>query len=267
MQAVRHYLLAVQYFTRIPIVGKLAAWVGWHPSMLAAALGHFPGVGCLVGTWAALAYGALLYLLGQTVAAALVAAALSTAATVLLTGGLHEDGLADVADGLGGSLQRERALDIMKDSRIGAFGAMALVLALLGKVALLACLGQYGVKVVGMVLLAAHTVSRLCPLCLVYTLPYVSDSASSKSQSLLQHRSPYALGTALLWCMLPLAGVQQTAGMGVLLAAGVGSAVATAYLYWRCVRRLQGYTGDCLGAVQQVAEIGFYLGAAVALAR
>jgi len=267
MQTLRHYLLAVQYFTRLPVVGKLAAWVGWHPDMLHAALGHFPGVGCLIGLLAAGCYGALLWALGGTSTAAFVAAVFSTAFTVLFTGGLHEDGLADVADGLGGSLQRERVLDIMKDSRLGAFGAMALMLALLGKIALLTCLGEYGAMTAGVLLLAAHTLSRLCPLCLVHALPYVSDSTTSKSQSLLATLSASTWTVAVLWCIAPLVWMQQTIGLGILLAAIAGSALCTAWLHWRFARRLQGYTGDCLGAVQQVAEIGFYLGAALALAR
>ena len=131
MQFIREFLLAVQFFTRIPITGALAEWVGFSPAMLRASAGHFPGVGMLVGAVAALCYALLVALLPDTAFAPLVAAVLSTSVTVLLTGGFHEDGLADVADGLGGSYDKDRALEIMKDSRVGAFGAMALVLVLL----------------------------------------------------------------------------------------------------------------------------------------
>ena len=139
---IREYLLAIQFFTRIPITGRLADWVGFSPEMLRASAAHFPGVGVVVGAVAAAVFALLQTLLPDTPFTPLVAAVFSTIATVLLTGGFHEDGLADVADGLGGSLERERALDIMKDSRVGAFGAMALVLVLLCKVALLALLGS-----------------------------------------------------------------------------------------------------------------------------
>jgi len=130
-QALRHYLLAVQFFTRIPITGRLAQWVGYSPAMLRASSAHFPGVGWLVAAAAVACHAALMTGLGTGLLVPWVAAVFSTVATVLVTGGFHEDGLADVADGLGGSAERERALDIMKDSRIGAYGAMALVLALL----------------------------------------------------------------------------------------------------------------------------------------
>ena len=141
-QFVRHFLLAVQFFTRIPITGKLADWVGFSPAMLRASAAHFPAVGLLVGVVAAAVYALLISLLPATAYSPLVAAVLSTVATVLLTGAFHEDGLADVADGLGGSYDKARALEIMKDSRVGAFGALALVLAVLAKVALLALIGS-----------------------------------------------------------------------------------------------------------------------------
>ena len=100
MQFIRHFLLAVQFFTRIPVTGRLADWVGYSPAMLRASAGHFPGVGVLVGAVAAVVYGLLAVLLPDTTFAPLAAAVLSTVATVLLTGGFHEDGLADVTDGL-----------------------------------------------------------------------------------------------------------------------------------------------------------------------
>jgi len=267
MQALRHYLLAVQFFTRIPVTGRLAAWVGYSPAMLRAASAHFPGVGWLAAALAALVYGALLLALGPDPFALAVAAVLSTAATVLMTGGFHEDGLADVADGLGGAYQRERALEIMKDSRIGAFGAMALVLALLAKVALLAHLGSHGLAAALGAIVGAHVLSRLWPLCIVRTLPHVGDTATSKSKPLADQISARALAVAALWCLVPLALAQQALGAPALIAAAACSALGAAWMGWRFARRLQGFTGDCLGAAQQVAEIGFYLGAALALAR
>ena len=122
---VRHYLLSLQFFTRIPVTGRLADWVGFSPAMLRDSAGHFPGVGWLVGGLLAGLSWLLLAFLPDSMMTPLVVAALGTAAGVLLTGAFHEDGLADVADGLGGSLDRERALIIMKDSRVGAFGAIA----------------------------------------------------------------------------------------------------------------------------------------------
>lgn len=265
MQALRHFLLALQFFTRIPVTGALAAWVGYSPALLRASAGHFPGVGVVVAGVAAAVYAALDAALGPQPFAPLVAAVGCTIATVLVTGGFHEDGLADVADGLGGTLQRERALEIMKDSRIGAFGAMALVLALAAKLALLALIGAQGLQTVLFALLGAHTLSRLWPLLLVRALPHVGDTATSKSKPLADQISLRALATAGLWCCVSLALMAQALGAYFLIATVLCSALAAGWMARWFARRLQGFTGDCLGATQQVCEIAFYLGAAIVL--
>ncbi len=274
---IRSYLLAVQFFTRIPITGKLAEWVGFSPEAFKASAAHFPGVGVLVGAVAAGVFSALLALLPDATFSPLIAAALSTVVTVLVTGGFHEDGLADVADGLGGSGQRERALDIMKDSRVGAFGAMALVLALLGKVALLALLGSVESAPAGWndapfpgwygaaALLAGHTVSRTLPLLLVHWLPHVGDTAASKSKPLADHITLGGLTVAFLWCFGALALVFTAYDATNLIVACSFSALALLWMGRLFSKRLQGFTGDCLGATQQVCEIAFYLGLAVSL--
>ena len=265
MQALRHYLLAVQFFTRIPVTGRLAAWVGYNPAMLRASAAHFPGVGWLAALLAAGVYAALFWALAPNPLASAVAAVFCTIATVLMTGGFHEDGLADVADGLGGSYDRERALDIMKDSRVGAFGAMALVLALLAKVSLLALLGAHSLLAAVAGLVGAHVLSRFWPLLIVRNLPHVGDTARSKSKPLADQISGSALVAALLWCFMPLALVWQAQPAIYLIASMLCSALAAAWMARWFARRLQGFTGDCLGATQQVSEIGFYLGAALAL--
>jgi len=274
---IREFLLAVQFFTRIPITGALAEWVGFSPAMLRASAAHFPAVGMLVGVVAAAVYALLLALLPDTGFAALVAAVLSTVVTVLMTGGFHEDGLADVADGLGGSYDRHRALDIMKDSRVGAFGAMALVLALLAKVALLALLGSVDGAPVGVdetpfkgwyvcsALFAGHVVSRTLPLLLIAWLPHVGDVAGSKSKPLADAISGRSLLVAFTWCLMALALVLLMQEATDLIVACSFSLIALLWMHRLFKRRLQGFTGDCLGATQQVCEIAFYLGLAIAL--
>ena len=265
MQALRHYLLAVQFFTRIPVTGRLAQWVGYSPAMLRASSAHFPGIGWLAAALAAGVYAALQLALAPNPLAPAVAAVFSTIATVLMTGGFHEDGLADVADGLGGSQNRERALDIMKDSRIGAFGAMALVLALLAKLCLLALLGAHSLAAALAALLGGHVLSRLWPLFIVRHLPHVGDTALSKSKPLADQITGRALGAAVLWCFVPLTIVWQAQSALFLIASMLLSGLAAGWMARWFARRLQGFTGDCLGATQQVSEIGFYLGAALSL--
>jgi adenosylcobinamide-GDP ribazoletransferase len=271
---VRHYLLAVQFFTRLPVTGRLAEWVGYSPQMLRASAAHFPGVGWLVGALVAALSGLLLLGLPAGGFSPLVVAAIGTAFGVLLTGAFHEDGLADVADGLGGSLQRERALEIMKDSRVGAFGAIAIVMALLVKVALVAQLASMGLTVLCAGLFLAHVVSRTWPLLLIRLLPHVGDAAGSKSKPLADQITLPALAVALVWCLaafglvLWLQGAWQSVvpielasyfELG-LVGALAASALAFVWMGRWFSKRLQGFTGDCLGATQQVCELAFYLG-------
>lgn len=278
-QSLRHYLLALQFFTRIPVTGRVAQWVGFSPAMLRASAGHFPGVGWLVGALLAGFTAWLMSSLAPGVFVPLVAAALGTALGVLLTGAFHEDGLADVADGLGGTQDRERALLIMKDSRVGAFGAIAVVLALLCKVALLALLGGVSAAWLCTALFLGHVVSRTWPLLLIRWLVHVGDAAGSKSKPLADQISGRSLLTAFIWCFgaIALAAYAQVATefivveaeQAVVWQAVLGGLAASALafgLMWRWFwQRLQGFTGDCLGTTQQVCELAFYLGLALSL--
>ena len=283
MTALRHFLLALQFFTRIPVTGRLADWVGFSPAMLRASAAYFPAVGVVIGCLVVALSATLMYYL-PTAYAPLVAAALGTAWSVWLTGAFHEDGLADVADGLGGSYDRERALIIMKDSRVGAFGAIAVVLALLSKVALLALLGAVGTLWMCFALMAGHVVSRTWPLLIIRCLPHVGDDAGSKSKPLADQISKGSLILALLWCAAALALSSWVAAsvlsgidvqtlttaqvlpvLKVLACGGLASALIFVYLLRLFARRLHGFTGDCLGTTQQLCEIAFYLGCALAL--
>jgi adenosylcobinamide-GDP ribazoletransferase len=278
-QSIRHFLLSVQFFTRIPVTGRLADWVGFSPAMLRASAAHFPGVGWLVGGLVAGLTALLLAYLPNGTFSPLVAAVWGTAFGVLLTGAFHEDGLADVFDGLGGSPDRERALVIMKDSRVGAFGAIAMVLVLLGKVSLLALLGSVSGELLCAALFVAHVVSRTWPLLLIRWMPHVGDLAGSKSKPLADQISGKSLCAAFAWCGAALAfaaygqEVTHFIALGVepgqLLTVFVGALAASGLAFlvmWRwfwC--RLQGFTGDCLGATQQLCELAFYLGLALCL--
>jgi adenosylcobinamide-GDP ribazoletransferase len=270
-QFIRHYLLAIQFFTRLPVTGALAVWVGFSPAMLRASAAHFPGVGWLVGGLVAGFTWGLLHLLPASPFAPLVAAVLGTVLGVLITGAFHEDGLADVADGLGGTQNQARALEIMKDSRVGAFGAIAMVLVLMTKVALLALLGSLpsvdSYRLLCVALFVAHVVSRTWPLLIIRLLPHVGDTAASKSKPLADQITLGSLGVAFLWCFSALALVQtawQAINLVAVCAALLASGIAFVVMWRWFARRLQGFTGDCLGATQQVCELAFYLGLALA---
>src|SRR5262245_58591993 len=162
----RLFFVALQFLTRVPA----PRWVGFEPAWLSACVRHFPLVGAGVGLWGAAVLWAALQFWPP-----MVAALLSLAGTVWLTGAFHEDGLADTCDALGGAVSRERALEIMKDSRIGSYGAIALVLALGLKVALVAALvsapawapASTGVGPALAAVVWSHAVSRAAPVALI----------------------------------------------------------------------------------------------------
>lgn len=256
MSAVRHFLLALQFFTRIPVTGRLSDWVGYSPAMLRASAAHFPAVGWVVGAAGAAVFAAAAALWTPT-----VAAVLCTVATVLMTGAFHEDGLADTADGLGGSATRERAIEIMRDSRVGAFGAIALVLALGLKVALLASLAGQGVPTACTVLVAAHVLSRFAPLAVMRALPYVGGEGG-KAKPMADAVSGGAVAVAALWCLPAVALLVSYAGPAHGAGALAAAVLAGAAMVRLLRRRLGGFTGDGLGATQQLSELAIYLAVA-----
>ena len=259
MSGVRHFLLALQFFTRIPVTGRLAQWVGYSPAMLRASAAHFPAVGWVVGAIGALAMAGALLLWPPV-----VAAVLCTVVTVLVTGAFHEDGLADVADGLGGASTRERALEIMKDSRIGAFGAIAVVLALGLKFALLAALAGQGAFVACAGLLAAHVLSRLAPLAVMRASPYVGGEGG-KSKPMADAVSGASVAVAVLWSLPAALLLIVAGGMVNGVAALIAAALVALFMVRLLRRRLGGFTGDGLGATQQLSELAIYLALAARL--
>jgi adenosylcobinamide-GDP ribazoletransferase len=265
MNALRHYLLAIQFFTRIPVTGRLAGWVGYSPAMVRASAAHFPGVGWLVGALVAAVTWVQLAFLPASPFVPLVAAVLGTVVSVWITGAFHEDGLADVADGLGGSLNRERALEIMKDSRVGAFGVLAVVLMLLTKVSLLALIGSISGVAMCVGVFVAHVVSRTLPLILIKTMPHVGNDGNTKSKPLADQISRGSLAVAFLWCFIAVVPVWWAFPAIYLIVPLALSGLALLWMGRLFRRRLQGFTGDCLGATQQVCEVAFYCGLVVTL--
>lgn len=265
MNILRHYLLALQFLTRIPMCGPLKNWAGFDPNTLDDCTGHFPGVGWLVGVLGAILLLLVVALLPISPWSTLIAAVLSTAFTIWITGAFHEDGLADTSDALGGLASPERALEIMKDSRIGSYGTVALVLALLLKCALLALLMQAGPWRAAAALVVAHALSRLAPLLIMRGLTYVTPADTAKSKPIAEHVSGASLRTGLYWSIPALVVILLAWGVLSLLLAALFWALvlAACWRLWR--RRLGGFTGDTLGATQQLCELALYLGMAASL--
>lgn len=232
---------AISFLTRLPVPRAAAVTRG----ELQSAVRYFPLVGVLVG-----ALGAAVWWLARRVFPGDVAVVLSMAATILATGAFHEDGFTDVCDGFGGGCDRTRILAIMKDSRVGAFGVIGIVL-LLGLKALV--LMHVPGRLMIVTLIAGHAASRWAAVTLLATQRYARDETGKAAAV---DAPP---GAGALACATALG-----AGPAFLLPARCRWAIA-AVLGVRWVlgrwfhRRIGGYTGDCLGALQQVAEVGFYL--------
>ena len=246
----RLFFTALQFFTRLPV----PRWVGFEPAWLHACARYFPLVGLLVGAVAAVVYAAAL-----RVTSPAVAAVLSTLATVVLTGAFHEDGLADTCDALGGHVPRARALEIMKDSRIGSYGAIALVLVVGLKLAVLAALP---VTLAVPALLFAHTVSRAMAVVVIRALPYAGDVAAAKARPLAQRVRRREVAIALVTTVIVAAVlVAVRPPWAVPLGGATALALVGAHACARrWHRRLGGFTGDTLGATQQVTEVLALLG-------
>jgi adenosylcobinamide-GDP ribazoletransferase len=249
--AARDIAAALGFFTRLP---------------LAAAAQNGRSLDFDRIAWAAPVAGAIVGLIGSGVLALtqplglppLFRAGLATAALVAATGALHEDGLADAADGFGGGASRARKLEIMRDSRIGAYGAIALTLALILRVGALAAALADGFWVAAGALILVSAVSRagaLAPLALLG--PARSDGAGAAAGRLKARAFAAAWGAALVIAvMLGAIAVGLGRAVAALAAAAIGAAAMTALAQ----RQIGGQTGDVAGAAQQWSEIAAWCG-------
>ena len=253
-------LVAIQFLTRIPI----PTFRKYDPQWLHQSSRYFPAVGLLIGILCA---GVLW--LASLLFTPLVAAVISTAFGIKLTGAFHEDGLADSCDGLGGGLTRERTLEIMKDSRLGTYGVLGLVSALLLKISLLAAMP---LSIAMVALIVGHTASRLFCISLLTLLPYGGEIEHAKAKPMAQQLTPlqgfYSSGwliLAIILVALIFPNSMLQIGLGKWLLALILALVATDYMRRLLRRRLDGYTGDGLGATQQLSEIAIYIGLAASV--
>lgn len=248
MHQLRLFLVAVQFLTRLPVPDFRT----FDPAWLQACARWFPAVGLLIGALIALALagGAALWPLPLAVVAAL-------GLGVALTGAFHEDGLADTWDALGGVVPRDRALEIMKDSRLGTYGAVALLVSLPLKALALGAVAARDLPLALVALPLVHAWARLGPVVLIAALPYGGDPAHAKAKPLATHAGPGVVSIALGTCLIAngaalVAGlVSADAVLRVVLATAVATLLTGAWLR----RRLGGTTGDGLGATEQHAEL------------
>ena len=261
------FLTSLVFFTRIPV--KIS---NYDSQDLNKSSSYFPLIGWLVGLCTGLVFlGA--QALGFSPALSIL---FSMVASVLLTGAFHEDGFADFCDGFGGGLSRQQVLEIMKDSRLGSYGALGLTLILLLKFFTLIQISELSRTLILPAFLLAHGLSRFFAVCFIFTMDYVRDSGKSKPLASLMSPGRFAL--ALLLSFIPAALLIHSPLLTSFLALFMDPAQSDLYflpvallffvvpglffLFFalrRFLRRkIGGYTGDCLGAAQQIAEVSIY---------
>lgn len=240
------FTTSLAFCTRLPGVHSALA----EGADIARASWAFPLVGAVVG-----GLGALVYWLADGLGLdPILSAILAVAATLLVTGSLHEDGLADTADGFGASVSRERKLDIMRDSEIGTYGACALILSFMLRVGAVVSLAEPGLA--ALALIAAHTGARAVLPAFMRLVP------NARQDGLSANAGEPPQNGALIAVLLGLLALFLCLGFGATLIAALLLACAIGLMAWLCIAQIGGQTGDVLGAVEQVSEIVILLVAA-----
>ncbi|BAP30524.1 cobalamin-5-phosphate synthase [Chryseobacterium sp. StRB126] len=243
-----YFATALMFFTRIPVPFTIP----YSGEIMNKSQKYFAWVGLLVG----LMNAGILYLSAQLFNLE-IGIVLMMISSVLLTGAFHEDGFTDMCDSFGGGYGKDKILTIMKDSRVGAYGTIGIILLFALKFFSIQALGTVDlIKTLGIIILA-HTSSRFISGTMIYTHQYVTDIDVSKSKPLANKPLD---GMALL-----VGFISVLLSFSLILDWRLLLAFALAYLGkicmgWYFKKHIGGYTGDCLGAVQQVTEVLFYLG-------
>jgi adenosylcobinamide-GDP ribazoletransferase len=249
------FFTALMFYTRIPCPKN----IDHNPEYLNKASRYFPLIGWIVGGISFLSFYGSSFLVSTS-----VAVIIGMITGILTTGAFHEDGFADVCDGFGGGWTKEKILLIMKDSAIGAYGAIGVVLLFLLKFQLLSELvtietitTQQSVLTVLLLFIAGHSISRLAAISIVFTHEYSREDATSKSKPIAKSFSWKEVLGSFFFGLLPLLVLSYFQYQLLLVLIPV---FLTRYFLARYFQKwIDGYTGDCLGATQQVCEVIFYL--------
>ena len=240
---IKIFLTCVMFYTRIHV----PRWVDHSEEYLYKSTKYFPLIGWIVGGLSALIFYAAQFALPVS-----IAIILSMIISIILIGAFHEDGFADFCDGFGGGWTKEKILEIMKDSRIGTYGAAGLILILLFKFFLLY---EINITVLPSVIIFAHTLSRFTAVTVIYTHEYAREDELSKVKPLEKKMGMKELIISAIWIIPPFLLLKGFMFLLILIPVFF----VKWYLSQYFTKWLGGYTGDCLGAIQQVTEITIYL--------
>jgi len=238
-------LAAISFFTRISFSSNHIKNI--DEETLQKSARYFTLIGILIGAVQALVFWGSSFLYSKQ-----LSILFSMIATILLTGGFHEDGFADCCDGFGGGFTRYKILSIMKDSRVGAFGAIGICLILATK---FFAIYEIPSDKIPAIIILGHIISRLSAISLVYIYPYVRDEAASKSNPVVKYFTGKDLCIAGIISIIPFFIIGNLTTFFALIPVFI----FTFLLGYYFMKTIGGITGDCLGATQQVTEVIFYL--------
>jgi len=237
------FFTALQFFTRIPCPKRIK----FSEENLNKSSRYFPLIGWIVGGLSAV----VLYLC-NIVMPTQISILLTMICSILVTGAFHEDGLADFVDGFGGGYTKERVLTIMKDSQIGTFGAIALILMLILKYT---CLLYIEPIILPFILIIGHSLSRFASTSLIFIQEYVRENEDSKAKPLAKKMSFGNFIIGGVFGIVPLLLLRDYYYFFLIIPV----IITTWILGHKFKKKIGGYTGDCLGATQQLTEVIFYL--------
>ncbi|MCC9016856.1 adenosylcobinamide-GDP ribazoletransferase [Flavobacterium lipolyticum] len=245
------FFTCLMFYSRIPCPKN----INHDPDYLNKATRYFPFIGWIVGSISFLAF--YLFSLFLSIETAVL---LAIIASILTTGAFHEDGFADVCDGFGGGWTKEKILLIMKDSAIGAYGAIGLVLLFLLKFKLLSesiSLFTTNIFLIFLLFISSHSLSRLAAISIIFTHEYSRDDATSKSKPIAKKHSWKEITGSFFFGLIPLLAFSFF--QSEFLLAIIPVFIMRYFLARYFQKWIDGYTGDCLGATQQVCEVIYYL--------
>ena len=247
-----YFWTSLMFFTRIPIPFQLP----YSDEIMNKSQKYYAWVGLVVGAINVAVYIICQYLFGDAIALILM-----MCCSVLLTGGFHEDGFTDVCDSFGGGYGKEKIMTIMKDSRIGAYGTIGIVLLLLLKFySLFELTSLTNFKFICFIIIFSHSCSRFIAGTAIYTHQYVRDIDTSKVKPIAAKSLPYKdLGIGIIGFLVPFLLYPEWKFLTLIPIAYLSKI----YLCWYFKKHIGGYTGDCLGTIQQVSEVVIYLGSII----
>lgn len=238
------FLLALSFYSQIPVKRSL----DYSEENMNKSTRFFPLIGLIIG-----GVGAFVFWGTSFIFPVYLSAILAIGATVLTTGAFHEDGFTDFCDGFGGGYTPEKIIAIMKDSRIGTYGACGLLFMTLIRIG---CISSIDTQFIPLVLITAHGFSRVMPVLVIFSTNYVRDDVTSKIKPIGKKGSTGDLITAIIFGSIGLLFFPWKFIPIIILVLLLITFIFRRYI----IRKIGGYTGDCLGALQHICEVVFYLG-------